>query len=102
MALKARHNITTTLITDLVAAGDNAGDIKSVMLTNVHASTANSVDLMLYNDYSTHYIIKNISIPSGASLELDLAKYKINTQKGKDSLRIKCSTSNGIDVIINN
>jgi len=102
MALKARHNITSTLITDLITAGDNAGDIKSILLTNVHATTANSVDLMLYNNYETHYIIKNVSIPGGASLELDLAKYRINTQKSKDSLRIKCSSSNGVDVIINN
>tara|TARA_Y100000004_G_scaffold197385_1_gene271707 strand:- start:5543 stop:5851 length:309 start_codon:yes stop_codon:yes gene_type:complete len=102
MALKARHNITSTLITDLVTAGDNAGDIKSILLANVHATDANSVDIMLYNNYETHYIIKNVLIPGGVSLELDLAKYKINTQKGKDSLRIKCSNSNGIDVIINN
>tara|TARA_R100000742_G_C4264418_1_gene82329 strand:- start:135 stop:443 length:309 start_codon:yes stop_codon:yes gene_type:complete len=102
MALKARHNITSTLITDLITAGDNAGDIKSILLTNVHATTANSVDLMLYNNYETHYIIKNVSIPGGASLELDLARYRINTQKSKDSLRIKCSSSNGVDVIINN
>ncbi len=102
MALKARHNITSTLITDLVTAGDNAGDIKSVLLANVHATDANNVDLMVYNNYETHYIVKNVLIPSGTSLEIDLAKYKVNTQKGKDSLRIKCSSANGVDVIINN
>jgi len=102
MALKARHNITSTLITDLVTAGDNAGDIKSILLANVHATTANSVDIMLYNNYETHYIVKNVLIPGGVSLELDLSKYRINTQKDKDSLRIKCDNANGIDVIINN
>jgi|TARA_R110000824_G_scaffold96149_1_gene230579 hypothetical protein len=102
MALKARHNITSTLITDLIAAGDDAGNIKSILLTNVHSSSTNNVDLMLYNNYSTHYIIKNTSIPAGISLEINLANYKINTQKDKDSLRIKCSSANGVDVIINN
>jgi len=98
----ARKKLASASLTDLVTAGDNAGDIKSVLLANVHATDANNVDLMVYNNYETHYIVKNVLIPSGTSLEIDLAKYKVNTQKGKDSLRIKCSSANGVDVIINN
>ena len=33
MAFTARHNITSTLITDLIQAGDNAGNIKSILLS---------------------------------------------------------------------
>lgn len=102
MAFTARHNITSTLITDLIQAGDNAGNIKSILLTNVHASTAVSVDLILHNNNQDFYIIKNVSIPAGVSLELDTREIKINTSKNNDTLRIKCSNANGVDVIINN
>lgn len=102
MAFTARHNITSTLITDLIQAGDNAGNIKSILLANVHASTAVSVDLILHNNNQDFYIIKNVSIPAGVSLELDTREIKINTSKNNDTLRIKCSNANGVDVIINN
>ena len=39
MAFTARHNIASTLITDLVAAGENAGNIKSINIANTHSST---------------------------------------------------------------
>ena len=102
MAFTARHNITSTLITDLIQAGDNAGNIKSILLTNVNSSTTVSVDLILNNNFSDHYIIKNTIIPAGASLEIDTTDIRIDTSTGKDSLRIKCSNANGVDVIINN
>ena len=102
MAFTARHNITSTLITDLIQAGDNAGNIKSILLTNVNSSTTVSVDLILNNNFSDHYIIKNTIIPAGTSLEIDTTDIRIDTSTGKDSLRIKCSNANGVDVIINN
>ena len=102
MAFTARHNIASTLTTDLIQAGDNAGNIKSILLTNVNASTTVSVDLILNNNFSDHHIIKNTIIPAGASLEIDTTDIRIDTSTGKDSLRIKCSNANGVDVIINN
>ena len=102
MAFTARHNITSTLITDLIQAGDNAGNIKSILLTNVNSSTTVSVDLILHNNFKDHHIIKNTIIPAGASLEIDTTDIRIDTSTGKDSLRIKCSNANGVDVIINN
>ena len=102
MAFTARHNIASTLITDLVAAGENARNIKSILLANVHATTTVSVDLILNNNFSDHHIIKNTIIPAGASLEIDTTDIRIDTSTGKDSLRIKCSNANGVDVIINN
>tara|TARA_R100001129_G_scaffold180214_2_gene158009 strand:- start:55 stop:363 length:309 start_codon:yes stop_codon:yes gene_type:complete len=102
MAFTARHNITSTLITDLIQAGDNAGNIKSILLTNVNSSTTVSVDLILNNNFSDHYIIKNTIIPAGTSLEIDTKEIKIDTSTGNDTLRIKCDNSNGVDVIINN
>ena len=102
MAFTARHNIASTLTTDLIQAGDNAGNIKSILLTNVHASTTVSVDLILHNNFKDHHIVKNTIIPAGASLELDTRDIEIDTSTGNDTLRITCSNANGVDVIINN
>ena len=102
MAFTARHNIASTLTTDLIQAGDNAGNIKSILLTNVDASTTVSVDLILNNNNQDFNIIKNTIIPAGTSLELDTRDIKIDTSTNNDTLRIKCSNANGVDVIINN
>ena len=102
MAFTARHNIASTLTTDLIQAGDNAGSIKSILLTNVHASTTVSVDLILNNNNQDFNIIKNTIIPAGTSLELDTRDIKIDTSTNNDTLRIKRSNANGVDVIINN
>tara|TARA_R100000697_G_scaffold27700_1_gene36557 strand:+ start:415 stop:723 length:309 start_codon:yes stop_codon:yes gene_type:complete len=102
MAFTARHNIASTLTTDLIQAGDNAGNIKSILLTNVDASTTVSVDLILHNNNQDFNIIKNTIIPAGTSLELDTRDIKIDTSTNNDTLRIKCSNANGVDVIINN
>ena len=102
MAFTARHNIASTLTTDLIQAGDNAGSIKSILLTNVDASTTVSVDLILNNNNQDFNIIKNTIIPAGTSLELDTRDIKIDTSTNNDTLRIKCSNANGVDVIINN
>ena len=102
MAFTARHNITTALTQNLITAGDNAGNIRSVHLANVDASTSVNVDLILNNDSANHYIIKNVTIPAGATLTVDTAKIKIDTTTGNDSLRIKLSAAVSVDVIINN
>ena len=103
MALTLRHNITTAVSQDLITAGDEAGDVKSIHLTNINATTTNKADLFLFNCGSTFYIIKNVELPVGATLIVDTSEIKIDTRTGKDSLRIKLSESAGaVDVIINN
>ena len=101
MAFKERHNISSTNVIDLIAAGENAGNIRSILLTNTHSSNSISVDLYLENNFSRHYIVRNSAIPSGVSLELDVSKISIDTSTDQDYLRIKCSTNGGLDVIIN-
>ena len=49
---------------------------------------------------TTTYIIKNTAIPAGTSLDLDVSNISINTAKNQDTLTIKCSSADGIDVII--
>ena len=103
MAFTARHNITTAITQDLVAAGDIGGSINSINLSNVHASSPVGVDLILNNGDANHYIIKNVTIPAGTALVVDVSKVKINTsQTSSDSLRIKLSAAVPVDVIINN
>ena len=102
MAFTARHNITTVLTQNLVAAGDNAGSINSVHLANVHASDDVNVDLIVNNSGADYYIIKNVTIPNGTSLVVDTSEMAINTSSNQDSLRIKLSAAIPVDVIINN
>jgi len=102
MAFTARHNITTVLTQNLVAAGDNVGNITSIHLANVHASDAVNVDLIVNGpSNSNHYIIKNVSISSGTSLTVDTKEIPIDTRSNGDSLRIKLSAATPIDVLIN-
>jgi hypothetical protein len=112
MAFLNRHNITAASGTtagpiNLISSGENAGRLKSILLTNVHASNSVAVNLFIYNSTSatTTHIIKNVSIPSSVSLELDLSEISINTSKNNDSLVIKITQTDiangGVDVIIN-
>jgi hypothetical protein len=100
MAFVARHNITTVLTQDLVTAGDNAGNIVSINIANVHNSSAVKVDLILHSPGNDHYIIKNVEINSGASLQVDTRDIAINTNSA-DSLRIKLGSAVPVDVLIN-
>tara|TARA_Y100000114_G_C11606876_1_gene253167 strand:- start:45 stop:362 length:318 start_codon:yes stop_codon:yes gene_type:complete len=105
MAFTARHNISVTTPVDLITAGDDAGRISSILLTNTHASNSVSADLKIYNATSlkTVHIIKNTAIPAGASLSLDVSNIEINTSDAsQDTLTITASTTGGLDVIINN
>ena len=75
MAFTPFHNINTA--TDgkeiqLVDYGDNASNIKSILLTNID-TTAITASLYL-QDFATgtkYYIIYGVSVPVGASLLLD-------------------------------
>tara|TARA_R110000824_G_scaffold73496_1_gene187156 strand:+ start:376 stop:681 length:306 start_codon:yes stop_codon:yes gene_type:complete len=70
MALKS--NISGTVVTSVLAAGDNVSKIQTIRLTNTHASTVATVDLFIDSDsLGTFYIIKNVSIPVGVSLILN-------------------------------
>ena len=113
MAFNPRQNITAGSGTtagpfNILSAGDNAGDIKSINLANTHASNAATVNLYVYNNNSkvTAYIIKNVSIPPGVSLNLDLLNTNINTSLWQDNVSIKVTQTDiangGVDVIISN
>ena len=101
MAFTARHKIAVSTPQTLIAAGSNAGRIKSINLANIHDSTSVDVDLWVVNCGASYYIMKNVTIPAGVTLFLDTKDININTSAGQDTLRIKLSAAIGVDVIIN-
>ena len=79
MAFTAYHNITGSAGVDveLLAPGDNAGNIQSILFTNTHATADATVSLFIQKlsvsatASSTYYILSTIAIPSDTSLLLD-------------------------------
>ena len=106
MAFTALHNISSATDgeeVELIAAGDNASNIKSILLTNVDTA-AITVDLYIY-DASTdtrYHLLFGTSLPVGASLLLDNSNMLAfdNSARGF-SLNLKLgSTSDLINVLI--
>ena len=106
MAFTALHSIDSSTDgqeVELIAVGDNANNIKSILLTNVDTA-AITVDLYIY-DSSTdtrYHLLFGTSLPVGASLLLDnsdMLAFK-NTLSGF-SLNLKLgSTSDLINILI--
>ena len=71
------HNgVTAGINMELIAPGENSGEVSSIMITNMHDTSDATVTLFLQNQpfgaaFSTINIIKKIIIPAGASLLLD-------------------------------
>ena len=71
MAFTAYHNITgsTGVTVELIAPGENAGTIRSIMVANTHATADATVSLFIQDDptgaaTNTFYIISTVAIPS--------------------------------------
>ena len=65
-----KHNITTVLTQNLLAAGDNISNAKSITIANVDSSNDAKVDLFLNKGDDNFYILKNVLIPLGSTLVL--------------------------------
>jgi hypothetical protein len=100
------HNITTVLTKDLLTAGDNVNNLKSITIANVDTSNDAKVDLFLNKGDDNFYILKKVDIPVGFTLVLgpeDNIKFN-NTTNGY-SMRIQVDTGDGstaaaVDVIL--
>ena len=75
---KVQHNGEDShgLNIELIAPGEDAGNIKSIMITNTHDTVNATVTLFLQNQpidaaFRTYNIIKKIGIPPTVSLLLD-------------------------------
>ena len=106
MAFIPFHNINTATSgkeVQLVDYGDNASNIKSILLTNIDTD---AVTASLYlQDFATgtkYYIIYGVSLPVGTSLLLDSDDMlKFNNSPEGYSLNLQSgSTSDLINVLI--
>lgn len=106
MAFTPFHNINSATDgqeVELVAVGDNANNIKSILLTNIDTA-AITVDLFLQEDLTNvrYHLLYNVSLPLGASLLLDNDDMLAFNNKSEGfSLNLKLgSTSDLINVLI--
>ena len=112
MAFTAYHNITgsTGVNVELLAPGDGAGDIKSILIANTHATADATVTLFIQDDPSTgstntFKLLSTVAIPSDTSLLLDNSSMlSFNNKTGQFGLYIKLTQSASetptVDVIL--
>jgi len=109
MAFTGYHNITgsTGVHVELLAPGDNAGNIKSIMLTNTGEADATvSLSVAKLSSSSitsaeTYYLLHTVAIPADTSLLLDDSNIlAFNNSVNGYSLFITVGSSDTVDVII--
>ena len=100
-----QHNITTILTQNLLAAGDDVSNAKSITIANVDSTNDAKVDLFLNKGSNNYYILKNVLIPLSSTLVLGPEDNIVfdNSTSGF-SLRIQVdngsTTAVAVDVII--
>tara|TARA_R110002167_G_scaffold140356_2_gene328130 strand:- start:156 stop:470 length:315 start_codon:yes stop_codon:yes gene_type:complete len=100
------YNITgsTGITVELIAPTTDNGNIKSILLTNVHASADATITLFIEDDPAsgttrTYNIIHTIAVPADSSLLLDdSSMFRFDDEFG---LYITVGSSDTVDVIIN-
>jgi len=103
--VSAFYNITgsTGVTTELISPDEDNANIKSILLTNVHATADATVTLFVQDDpesgiTSTYNLIHTIAIPADSSLILDNPfMFRFDDFYG---LYITVGSSDTVDVII--
>jgi len=101
------YNITgsTGVTVELISPTEDNNNIKSILLTNIHATADATVTLFIQDDpasgtTSTYNIISTIAIPSDTALLLDNpSMFSFDDFYG---LYITVGSSDTVDVMINN
>ena len=120
MAFTPYHSITWTgskvqhngednhgLNIELIAPGEDAGNIKSIMIANIHATADATVSLYIQDDplgasTSTFYIMSTVAIPSDTSLLLDNNSIlSFDNSSNGYGLYLTVGGSDTLDVMIN-
>jgi len=109
MAFTAYHNITgsTGINVELIAPGDNVGDIQSILIANTHATADATITLFIQDDpasgtTSTFKLLSTVAIPSDTSLLLDNSSIlSFNNSKNGYGLYLTVGSSDTLDVLIN-
>ena len=99
------HNVTSILTKDLLTAGDNVSNLKSITLANVDTSNDAKVDLFLNKGSDNFYILKKVSLPLGFTLVLGPEdNIAFNNSLNGFSMRIQVDNGSGaacnVDVIL--
>tara|TARA_Y100001937_G_scaffold102202_1_gene140473 strand:- start:191 stop:511 length:321 start_codon:yes stop_codon:yes gene_type:complete len=99
------HNITTVLTQNLLDAGDNVSQAKSITIANVDSSNDAEVDLFLNKGDDNFFILKNVSIPQKNTLVLGPEdNIAFDNSANGFSMRIQVDNGSGaataVDVII--
>ena len=109
MAFTPYHNITgsTGVDVELIAPGENVGTIKSIMITNTHATADATVTLFIEDDptaaaASIFKILSTVAIPSDTSLLLDnRSVLSFDNSSDGYGLYLTVGSSDTLDVMIN-
>ena len=91
--------------TELISPTEDNGNIKSILLTNVHATADATVTIFIQDDptsgaTSTYNIISTIAIPSDTALLLDNSS--MFTFDNFYGLYMTVGSSDTVDVFVNN
>ena len=110
MAFTPRHNITgsTGVSVELIAPGEGVDAIKSILITNIHATADATISLFMQDDptsgaTSTFYLLSTVAIPSDTSLLLDDSSMVSFDNTGDDAygLYVTVGGSDTINILIN-
>jgi len=109
MAFTPHHNITgsTGVNVELLAPGDGASNIKSIIIANVHDDTDATVSLFIQDSPTlgvndTVYLIKTLEIPQSVSFLFDEEKMlRFNNSIDGYGLYVTVGSGDTMDVMIN-
>ena len=107
MAFTPYHNITgsTGVDIELIALGTNINEIKSILITNTHATADATITLFIEDNptaaaASIFKILNTVAIPADTSLILDNSSI-ISFDNSIYSLYMTVGSSDTLDVLIN-
>ena len=102
------HNVTgsTGVTVELLKPGDGVSGIKSILITNIHASAVATVTLFVQTTVSStlenYKILNTVSIPAKVSLLLDESSiFNFPNHSKGFGFYITVGSSDTIDVLIN-
>ena len=110
MAFTAYHNVTgsTGVDVELLSPGDKGGNLKSILITNIHDANNATVNLFfakLSKDSTAqelYYILYRISIPSSTSLLLDDKDLlSFNNSNSGYGLYTTVGSTDTVDILLN-
>ena len=109
MAFTPYHNVTgsTGVDVELIAPGNNSGSIKSILITNTHATADATVTLFIEDNptaaaASIFKILSTVAIPSDTSLLLDNSSVlSFDNSSNGFGLYVTVGSSDTLDIMIN-